>query len=495
MIYLFKCIDLYNDLIFIIAFLFVLFYEAINGFHDTANAVAIVIYTKTMKSNIAVIMSGIFNFLGVLLGGLSVAYTIVHLFPINLLIEIYSINGLVIIFSILSSAITWNLFTWYFCLPSSSSHALIGSIIGISITDTFIRKSSLLHAMNLNQIFNVLSSLIFSPIVGLLISIIFIILLNYFIKNKLNIIYSTPYKNKKEKNKAPLPLIAKIALIISSIGVSYSHGANDGQKGIGLIMLVLIGISPSFFLVDLNLKNYDIIKMQTTIKKLKKYYLKNERIFISQKKILKPLITNIKKEKDKNTIKNCYLISYIFNDVHDLVKKSSNYKKLNLNQKKKLRMFLLCITDLNEHIYRLSNISLEDRHFLMISNKNLLKTVEYAPTWIILSIAFSLSIGTMIGWKRISNTISTRIGKKNMTYAQAIASQMTAAISIGVASYTGIPVSTTHILSSSVAGTMIADKIGIQFIMVKNIILAWIFTLPISMFLSSLFYLLVLNFI
>jgi low-affinity inorganic phosphate transporter len=245
MLYLFSYSDVNHSLFVFLALLFVLFYEAINGFHDTANAVSTLIYTRAISAHIAVIMSGIFNFLGVLLGGLTVAYAIVHLLPNDLLLNSSANNALAMVFSMLLAAIIWNLSTWYFCLPASSSHSLIGSIIGIGLTNALVTGSSLVNALNISKMTNVFLSLIFSPIIGLIIAGGLIFLLRHYFNNSKHFyhIHMTPLEREITEGKKKPPFLIRIALILSSIGVSYAHGANDGQKGIGLIMLVLIGLS------------------------------------------------------------------------------------------------------------------------------------------------------------------------------------------------------------------------------------------------------------
>ncbi|QCI20705.1 inorganic phosphate transporter [Buchnera aphidicola (Brachycaudus cardui)] len=483
MLYLFSYSDLNQSLFVFLALFFVLFYEAINGFHDTANAVSTLIYTRAMSANIAVIMSGIFNFLGVVLGGLTVAYAIVHLLPNDLLLNTTSKNALAMVFSMLLAAILWNLSTWYFCLPASSSHSLIGAIIGIGLTNAIVTGSSLVDALNIPKMTNVFLSLIFSPIVGLIVAGSLIFLLRFFLKNdkKFCRIHMTPLEREKIDGKKNPPFLIRIALILSSIGVSYAHGANDGQKGIGLIMLVLIGIVPSSFLVNLNADKYEIICTKNTINNLEKYYLKYNKSILQ-------------KTNNKNIINHLNITDPFYNIINNikkskfLLKNTSNYNTLNIKKRFELRHVLLCISDLIDQTLSSSNINSQDKYFLIKSKKNILKTIEYAPMWIILIVALSLSIGTMIGWKRIVITIGEKIGKKRMTYAQAMSAQITASLSIGIASYTGIPVSTTHILSSSVAGTMLIDGDGIQMKTVKNIALAWILTLPVSIFLSSFLY-------
>ncbi|WAI11762.1 MAG: inorganic phosphate transporter [Buchnera aphidicola (Macrosiphum albifrons)] len=483
MLDLFSYSDLNHSLLVLLALFFVLFYEAINGFHDTANAVSTLIYTRAMSANIAVIMSGIFNFLGVLLGGLTVAYAIVHLLPNDLLLNTTSKNALAMVFSMLLAAILWNLSTWYFCLPASSSHSLIGAIIGIGLTNAIITGSSLVNALNIPKMTSVFLSLIFSPIIGLIIAGSLIFLLRYYLNNNKNFyrIHMTPLEREKIDGKKTPPFLIRIALILSSIGVSYAHGANDGQKGIGLIMLVLIGILPGSFLVNLNANKYEIKYTKDTLNNLEKYYL--------EKTIHKSNII-----KNKNVINNS-IVNYQFDDVIKniqntklLLENISDYNLLNIKKRFQLRHFLLSISDFIDKTVNSSSINAKDKYFLTTSKKIILKTIEYAPMWIILIVALSLSIGTMIGWKRIVITIGEKIGKKRMTYAQAMSAQITASFSIGIASYTGIPVSTTHILSSSVAGTMLIDGDGIQIKTIKNIALAWVLTLPVSILLSGFLY-------
>lgn len=477
MLYLFSYSDLNHSLLILLALFFVLFYEAINGFHDTANAVSTLIYTRAMSAHIAVIMSGLFNFLGVFLGGLTVAYAIVHLLPNDLLLNATSKNALAMVFSMLLAAILWNLFTWYLCLPASSSHALIGAIIGIGFTNAIVTNSSLVDALNLPKMNSVFLSLIFSPIIGLIIAGSLIFLLRYYLNNNKIFyrIHMTPLEREKIDRKKTPPCLIRTALILSSIGVSYAHGANDGQKGIGLIMLVLIGIAPASFLVNLDANKYEINYTKNSLHNLEKYYLKNTNNTSTV------MNHSIAKGQLYDTVKNIRHAKLLLENISD-------YNSLSIHKRFQLRHFLLCVSELIDKTVNTSSISSQDKFFLVESKKIILKTIEYAPMWIILIVALSLSIGTMIGWKRIVVTIGEKIGKKRMTYAQAMSAQITASFSIGIASYTGIPVSTTHILSSSVAGAMLIDGDGIQMKTIKNIALAWILTLPISILLSGFLY-------
>lgn len=561
---LFTNLELHKSIMLIIVLIFVLIYEAINGFHDTANAVAIIIYTRSLCSQLAVIISGIFNFLGVLLGGLSVAYTIVHLLPIDILLNINSVQSLAMMFSMLFASILWNLGTWYLGLPSSSSHTLIGSIIGISLINAYIKKNSIIQAMNIPKITEIFISLIISPIVGLLISGFILIILRKYWNNtkKRKHIHLTPIEREKNFGKDKPPFLTRISLIISSASLSFSHGANDGQKGIGIIMLVLISVYPSGFVVNMNSSSYDINITKNAIYNLQEYYINNlnkftyinniNNLFLNNfiipsnnnndflnKKIsyslnIKPItyvsLFNYKKlnknhnlmmhncslmilPNDKVSFKNSKIserinfskehifhynfskMFFILNKLLTLLKNVNNFKDLNVSQRIYLRHLLMCIADTIYKVSKLSETSISDKKILLKIRHDLLHTIEYAPIWIVIAVALSLSLGTMIGWRRVSITIGEKIGKKGMTYAQGLSAQITSTISISLASYTGMPVSTTHVLSSAITGAMIVDKVGIQNKTIKNILLAWLLTLPVSILLSSSLFWLILKII
>ncbi|WP_457913994.1 inorganic phosphate transporter PitA [Candidatus Gillettellia adelgis] len=499
MLHFFTGLDFHTSLMLILALLFVLFYEAINGFHDTANAVTTAIYTRAIRSQFAVIIAGLFNFLGVMLGGLSVAYTIVHLLPTDLLLNIGSTNGLAMVFSMLLAAIIWNLSTWYVGLPASSSHTLIGAIVGICLTNALMTRTSVIAALNIPKMMGIILSLLLSPLLGMLVAglVVFFLHRYWCTTTKQQHIHMTPAEYEKIDGKCKPPFWIRVALILSAIGVSFAHGANDGQKGIGLIMLVLIGIAPEVFVVNMNATGYDIIHTRDAVSHLQKYYQQHSDAL--------PQIASLISHgqgKDEGELLNQPIKFHcdIFHAMatieltQDWLHNLQSYGQLTVEQRSQLRCLLMCISETVDNIAKLSEISVTDRRFLKSLHQDLLKTVEYAPIWIIIAVAFSLSLGTIIGWQRVATTIGEKIGKKGMTYAQGVSAQMTAALWIGIASYTGMPVSTTHVISSAVAGTMLVEGGGIQNKTVKNILLSWLLTLPVSMLLSSFLYLITLKF-
>ena len=488
MLHLFTGLEFYTGLLLVLALLFVLFYEAINGFHDTANAVATVIYTRAMRAQFAVVMAGGFNFFGVLLGGLSVAYAIVHLLPTDLLLNVSSAHGLAMVFSLLLAAIIWNLGTWYLGIPASSSHTLIGAIIGVGLTNAIVTESSVVDALNIPKMISIFMSLILSPAIGFVIAGLMIFVLRRYWSGtkKRRRIHLTPAEREKKDGKRKPPFWTRTALILSAVGVSFSHGANDGQKGIGLIMLVLIGVAPAGFVVNMNSNGYDIARTHDAVVHLQQYY-ETHKPALNHAIENTPMVAESKPEEGEFHCDSSRT-PIILSQAQKMLSGIQSYDELTPEQRNQTRRLLMCISDTANAVAKLPETSAKDASLLKKLSNDLLYTVEYAPLWIIVAVALALALGTMFGWQRVAVTIGEKIGKKGMTYAQGVSAQVTAAVSIGVASYTGMPVSTTQVLSSAVAGTMVVDGGGVQSKTIKSIALAWLLTLPVSIVLSGVLY-------
>ena len=488
MLHLFAGLDFHTGLLLLLALAFVLFYEAINGFHDTANAVATVIYTRALRSQVAVVMAAVFNFFGVLLGGLSVAYAIVHMLPTDLLLNVSSGHGLAMVFSLLFAAIIWNLGTWYFGLPASSSHTLIGAIIGIGLTNALMTGTSVVDALNIPKVIGIFGSLIISPIVGLVVAggLIFLLRRYWSGTKKRARIHLTPAEREKKDGKKKPPFWTRIALIVSAIGVAFSHGANDGQKGIGLVMLVLIGVAPAGFVVNMNATGSEITRTRDAINNVETYFQQRPDL-LKKATGVDQLIPSPEAGATQPAEFHCHPANAInaLERAKGMLTDVESYDKLTPEQRGQMRRIMLCISDVTEKVSKLPEVSADDKRLLKKLKVDMLNTIEYAPIWIIMAVALALGLGTMVGWRRVATTIGEKIGKKGMTYAQGMSAQMTAAVSIGLASYTGMPVSTTHVLSSSVAGTMLVDGGGLQRKTVTSILMAWVFTLPASILLSG----------
>ncbi|MBB4862509.1 low-affinity inorganic phosphate transporter [Pseudomonas nitritireducens] len=476
---LFSGLDLWVGISLVLALAFVLAFEFINGFHDTANAVATVIYTKAMSPYRAVILSGIFNFLGVLLGGVGVAYAIVHLLPVELLINVNTGHGLAMVFSLLAAAITWNLGTWYFGIPASSSHTLIGSILGVGLANALINDVPLADGINWGKAIDIGLSLIFSPLAGFIIAGALLIGLKWLYP--LSKMHKTPETRRDVDEKKHPPFWNRLVLVISAMTVSFVHGSNDGQKGIGLIMLVLIGIVPAKFVLDLNSTTYQIERTRDAAIHLQQFYNRHSDSLGEMLALGKaddadmPDLYRCEPKQTEATLKG------LLKDLHGV----SSYNDLNDDERVQVRRYLLCLDDTAKKVGKLSDLPSREKADLEKLRKDLTSTTEYAPFWVIIAVALALGIGTMVGWKRVVLTVGEKIGKQGMTYAQGIAAQLTATAAIGMANIYSLPVSTTHVLSSGVAGTMVANRSGLQGSTVRNIIMAWILTLPVSIALAA----------
>lgn len=474
-------IPLGNNLIFLFLLLIflILLFELINGFHDTANAVATIIYSNSMRPLYSVLISGLFNFIGVLSGGLAVAYSIVHLLPINLLSFSNNYHLIAMIFSIIIGAISWNFITWYFGIPASSSHTLIGSIIGVAICNAWINNTSIYENVNWNKAIDIVLSLLLSPLFGFILAyFLFIFLVRLLPRAN---IHGTPENRLGTSGKKHPPFWTRFFLIISSIGVSFAHGSNDGQKGVGLFMLALICFLPGKFSLNDKIDRYQLERTVIASSQLNTF-IKEKRINLDNKII--------------NNIHNCSLnnINIINEEIKNiLITNKYNIKKMHYSDKMLIRNNLACLQSVIKKIQDNDIKSPQDKKYLSKINSDIILPIEYAPIWVIISIGFALSIGTLFGWKRVVKTMGENIGNKNMTYSQGLCSQLITAFSIVSANVFGLPVSTTQILSSAIAGTAVANKSGLNFSTIKYILLTWVLTLPVSILISATFYYIIVN--
>ena len=468
----------------VLALLFVLAFEFINGFHDTANAVATVIYTRAMSPYRAVILSGIFNFLGVLLGGVGVAYAIVHLLPVELLINVNTGQGLAMVFSLLAAAIAWNFGTWFFGIPASSSHTLIGSILGVGITNALLNELPVAEGINWQKAVDIVMSLIFSPLAGFFIAGLILLILKRW-RPRARMHSAPETRADSSKIKKP-PFWNRLVLVLSAIGVSFVHGSNDGQKGIGLIMLVLIGFVPAQYVVNMDASPYQVERTRDAAAHMQRFYQRHQdRLSDVAPKARPPILQETSSSTPQRF--RCE-ITHTRETIQNLLKNLNGIKslgELNAEQRVQVRRELLCLDDMARQISKLTGVEATERADLNRLRKDLATATEYAPVWVIFAVALALGLGTIVGWKRVVVTVGERIGKQGMTYAQGMSAQITAALAIGVANLYSLPVSTTHVLSSGVAGTMVANRSGLQSGIVRTILIAWILTFPVSMLLSA----------
>jgi phosphate/sulfate permease len=462
-------LDLSYSFLLIICLIAACGFEFVNGFHDTANAVATVIYTNALKPWTAVILSGICNFTGVLIGGVGVAVGIVNLLPVETLIDQNIAHSISMVMALLLSAIFWNLLTWYFGIPCSSSHTLIGSILGVGIAYSLLPGA---HeaAVNWGKAEEIGLSLLISPIFGFSMTIIVMFLIRTLTKK-------TKYGDtlfKEPKKNTPPPAGIRGLLILTCSGVSLAHGSNDGQKGVGLVMLILIGIVPTYFAlnkrVDPSTLAQPLHRIETVVNAID----------------ATPLSEPDRKKLQETLSMNRALITNIENKATvESIPKAERF-----NVRKEILLIDRHLKDLmkKEEV----RISKAETDIIKNEMKKIKEITDYSPTWVIIMIAVSLGVGTMIGWKRIVKTIGEKIGKEHLTYAQGASAELVAASTIAVSTYLALPVSTTHVLSSGIAGSMVASK-GIKNLQaetVRNILIAWFLTLPVVMIMAGTLFLL-----
>jgi PiT family inorganic phosphate transporter len=466
-----------------VALLAALGFEFVNGFHDTANAVATVIYTHSLSPGVAVVWSGVWNFVGVLLSSGAVAFSIIALLPPELILKAGRGTGFSMIFALLVSAILWNLGTWYRGLPVSSSHTMIGSVLGVAVANQLRNGHSAANGVDWDQAIKVFKGLVFSPLIGFAAAFVLFLLFKALLRDPR--LFKAPEGNK------PPPLYIRALLILTCTGVSYAHGSNDGQKGMGLIMLILVGTVPTAYALnnavdkgsvqpfaqvstqvaaDLQRSVQPNVTVAQSAPELERFIgdhqykpettvaLEQMVLAIRDEAVGYGSLGNVPPDMHANVRNQMYLVSETFRLVPKFGPQAG--LKLDAPAVKTVAAY---------------------KAFLD-------KSTKYIPTWVKVAVALALGLGTMFGWKRIVITVGEKIGKQHLTYAQGAAAELTAMCTIGLATVSGLPVSTTHVLSSAVAGTMSASGSGIRAATVRNIAMAWFFTLPAAAVLSGLLF-------
>ena len=460
-----------------LALLIALGFEFVNGFHDTANAVATVIYTNSLSPHTAVVYSGILNFVGVLLSSGTVAFAIISLLPVELILKMNRGSGFAMIFALLVAAILWNLATWYRGLPASSSHTMIGSILGVGVAYQLMHGKSGTAGVDWEQVKKVFAALCVSPLVGFGVAALVFLLFKVLARD--------PRLFEAPKGNAPPPFYIRALLILTCGGVSYAHGSNDGQKGMGLIMLILVGTVPTAYALNHAMGANQVqtfAAVSTQMAGVLDHYVDPKadppnagvelENFISTKKYepgvmvaLREMVTGVRDEA----------VSY------------GTLASVPQGMPANLRNQMYLTSETLHLLAKSGGPAMTPADVAVLTNYQgyLTKSTKFIPTWVKVAVALALGMGTMIGWRRIVVTVGEKIGKTRTTYAQGASAQLVAMSTILAAGTYGLPVSTTHVLSSSVAGTMAANQSGLQRSTLRNIGMAWVFTLPAAALLSG----------
>lgn len=463
-----------------LALLTALAFEFVNGFHDTANAVATVIYTHAMSPLVAVLWSGLWNFLGVLMASGAVAYGIISLLPVELILQSDVAAGFAMVFAILVAAIVWNLATWAVGLPSSSSHTLIGSIIGVGVANQLMNVAGGASGVEWGKAKEIGLALLVSPVLGFAAAGALLLAMKLLIKS--------PALFKEPEGVKPPPLLIRGLLILTCTLVSFFHGSNDGQKGMGLIMLILIGTVPTAYALNPDLSAKSMAGF--------------EQHAVRAEQVLTGLAKGVPAPADPRAEVKRYLqtkksspevvaaLAALARQVGRDVAGEASLADVPASEVATLRADFYMMSESLRLLEKRDDITLAapDKAALKTFKSDVDGAVRFIPVWVKVVIAIALGLGTIVGWKRIVITVGEKIGKARLTYAQGAAAGLVAAGTIGAADALGLPVSTTHVLSSGIAGSMAANGSGLQMATVRNLLLAWVLTLPVSVMLSGMLY-------
>jgi len=556
-----------------LALLIALGFEFVNGFHDTANAVATVIYTHSLDPNIAVVWSGLCNLAGVLVSSGAVAFSIITLLPVELILQVSSGAGFAMVFALLLAAIIWNLSTWWFGLPASSSHTMVGSIIGVGIANQLMNVHSGTSGVDWEQATKVFKVLLISPVIGFGAAAILLLLSKLFILTKwaksAAVFYDANHRKPSwaiaviaitgfggifpinavaplifgilgpigagiwkpvtafeawrypmgfiitailvgicglyaialfarividnadvlftaPKGNTPPPWPIRALLIFTCSGVSFAHGSNDGQKGMGLIMLILIGTVPTAYALNHAVTAHDmqnfIAASDQAGQILDKHVDKNGILGADARAELTDYIRT--KEIQSDTI---LALRELVEDLNHEVALYKEFKSVPAARQTNVRNDMYVASEAIRLMQKSGNPAFTPAENAALKNykSQVDKATKFIPSWVKVAVALALGLGTMVGWKRIVVTVGEKIGKEHLTYAQGACAELVAMATISAADNFGLPVSTTHVLSSGVAGTMAANRSGLQFSTIRNIAAAWVFTLPVAALLSG----------
>jgi len=470
-------------LLLFVALLIALGFEFVNGFHDTANAVATVIYTRALPANFAVVWAGMFNLLGVLWSSGAVAFGIVSLLPVELILQVGSSAGFAMVFALLIAAIVWNLGTWYLGLPASSSHTLIGSVIGVGVANALLHGRSGTSGVDWDQAISIGKALLLSPLFGFGLAAILLVAVKYSLPGKVKeTLFAEP------KGDQPPPTWVRGILILTCTLVSFFHGSNDGQKGMGLIMLILIGTVPTAYALNRSMPASQIAQFETN-SQAASAVINSKAAGYNVLGDPRPAVTSYVATRaiNEGTFPS---LAVLVKSISDQVTRYGTIAKMPADQVGNVRNDMYLASEAIRFLVKdkESDLSAQDLATLNAYKKSLDNATKFIPGWVKIVVAIALGLGTMVGWKRIVVTVGEKIGKTHLTYAQGACAEITAAATIAAADGYGLPVSTTHVLSSGIAGTMAANGSGLQMATIRNIVMAWVLTLPAAMILSGALY-------
>ncbi len=476
-------------LLLFVALLIALGFEFVNGFHDTANAVATVIYTNSLPAHVAVVWSGFWNFAGVLTSTGAVAFGIVSLLPVELILQVGSNSGFAMVFALLIAAIIWNLGTWYLGIPSSSSHTLIGSIIGVGVTNAIMHGKSGTAGVDWGKATEIGQALLFSPLIGFGAALLLFLAMKALVR--IPALYQEPSAD------TPPPLWIRGLLVLTCTGVSFAHGSNDGQKGMGLIMLILIGIVPTAYALNRAVPAHYEQQFHVSSTQAGAVFAAHTAPTTTPAPVItsdnSAPVDDARKEVTRYIADKKFApatigaLGLLDTFVDKEVAAYGTLDKVPAAQTRNIRNDMYLESAALKRLAKDKGVTLSAAETKTLDGykKNLDKATQFIPTWVKVAVAIALGLGTMIGWKRIVVTVGEKIGKQHLTYAQGAVAELVTMATISAADNFGLPVSTTHVLSSGVAGAMAGNGSGLQMSTLRSLAIAWVLTLPVSILLSG----------
>ena len=462
------------------AMLIALGFEFVNGFHDTANAVATVIYTRSLQPQVAVVWSGLWNLLGVLTSSGAVAFGVVSLLPVELIMQVGSGAGFAMVFALLIAAIIWNLGTWSFGLPASSSHTMIGSIVGVGVANAMMRGQDGTSGVDWGQVTNIGNALLLSPLFGFVFAALLLLVMKFLVRAPA--LYTAPTTNN------PPPLWIRGLLVFTCTGVSFFHGSNDGQKGMGLIMLILIGVAPTAYALNRALPESHIpafVSASQAASTIIDAHGAGFSVLGDPRQAVTDYV-----HAHKISEGTYPALSVLVKQIAEQAQQYGSLAKTPADKVQNVRNDMYLASEALRLLSKDKEAELKPAEAATLGayKKELDLSTKFIPTWVKIVVAMALGLGTMVGWKRIVVTVGEKIGKTHLTYGQGAAAEIVAMATIGAADGLGLPVSTTHVLSSGIAGTMLANGSGMQWSTLRNIALGWVLTLPAAILLSGTLY-------
>ncbi len=300
--------------------------------------------------------------------------------------------------------------------------------------------------------------------------------LRAFVKNKA--LYEEPKGNK------PPPWWIRGMLVLTCTGVSFFHGSNDGQKGMGLIMLILVGTVPMAYALNRAMP-VDQMTQFVAVAQVTQQALQRDTPVAAPADARATLSDYVRTKT--LTPQVVPALAALTGQIGTAVKEHGTLAKVPAAAVSNVRNDMYLVSEAIRFVEKDSgaNLGTESKVNLKAFKKLIDDATKFIPLWVKVAIAIALGLGTMVGWKRIVVTVGEKIGKTHLTYAQGASAEVVAMAMIGAADGFGLPVSTTHVLSSGVAGTMMANKSGLQMGTLRNLLMAWVLTLPMAIALSG----------